>query len=971
MQNRKHAFLSFARSLTALLLGAVLVGGTLLPLLAQAQIPQNVVSQPCETCSPTDVRLVDLDNDGMLDVLSVSEDDLTVAWFQGTGGGTFGPLQVIFNDWASFKTGSNNARPTFVTTGDLDGDGLPDVIAVDNAQSSGNGSIVWFENTTDGSGAAFGGVNVITETLRKPEEVVALDFDGDNDVDLVATSSLSPDVVTWFSNDGSGTFTRETDIATDLGNANALDVADVSGDGDFDLLVGAQGSDAIYFIENLTDDNGTESYDSPEAFTATGMIPTDVEIISLDGSNNLDFVVADRGNDGIFWYKGKGGGNPSFESRAQLASVNDLRDMEIADINADGELDIIVQDETPDAVQWLENDKMVFTAQTIAPDVRGREALAVGDIGGDARPDVVFAIEGDDAISSVENQTATGTWLAPQPVSTPPDLTSISDGVAIDLDGDAWDDFVIAADRLVWYRNQQDGTFSNLRSIDSSTNSGGFFLANAFRVRGADMDQDGDNDLVISSLNSVAWYENRLNETTNDFAAAQTIDGATDRVLDLQLADLDGDTYPDVVTTDYDDNEVSWYENQLDQATPGFGAEILLASGTFEANGAWNLDVDDIDQDGDLDVAFGSQFTDNVAWLENRLNETTNDFAALRTIGTINSNYGAWTGDFDGDGLPDVLSRASGGADLTIYTNQLDNTSTADFSTPTEVVSSLNSETMAVGDVNADNADDIIYINNLPNVNLSEVYSIIAEPGQTATGFGSPALVTEDVNNVRKVGLADFNQDGLTDVFTVSTNDSKVAWYANTNGVLPVELSAFTGRVSDDRVALSWTTASETNNAGFAIERREDDGAFAEIGFVAGVGTSAEAQSYQFTDRAVPLEADAVIYRLRQVDLDGTISYSSPITVQLALPAQAILHPVAPNPVRSAATLRVSLPQAADMSIAVYDLMGRRVATVVRGYVQEGRMAFPLNVDALASGTYFVRMVAGSAVRTQRLVVVR
>jgi hypothetical protein len=556
-------------------------------------------------------------------------------------------------------------------------------------------------------------------------------------------------------------------------------------------------------------------------------------------------------------------------------------------------------------------------------------------------------------------------------VSTPPDLSSISDGVAIDLDGDGWDDLAIASDRLVWYRNQQDGTFSALQSIDSSTNSGGFIIADAFRVRGADMDQDGDNDLVISSFNSVAWYENRLNEATNDFATAQTIDGATDRVQDLELADLDGDAYPDVVTTDYDDDQVSWYENQLDQATPGFGSESVLASGTSEANGAWNLDVADFDQDGDLDVAFGAQFSDNISWLENRLNEATNDFAALRTIGTINNTYGAWTGDFDGDGFADVLSRTSGGADLTTYTNQLDAPSTADFSAPTEVVYSLNSETMGIGDVNGDGADDIIYINNLTNINLSEVYSIIARPGQTTTGFGSPALVTEDVNDVQKVGLADFNQDGLTDVFTISSNDSKVAWYANSSGVLPVELSSFTGRVSGGHVALSWTTASETNNAGFAIERREDDGTFAEIGFVAGAGTSAETQSYEFTDPTVPFDADAVIYRLRQVDLDGTISYSSPITVQLALPARAVLHPVAPNPVRSAATLRVSLPQAAEMSIAVYDLMGRRVATVVSGYVQEGRTAFPLNVDALASGTYFVRMVAGGDVHTQRLVVVR
>jgi glycosidase len=193
---------------------------------------------------------------------------------------------------------------------------------------------------------------------------------------------------------------------------------------------------------------------------------------------------------------------------------------------------------------------------------------------------------------------------------------------------------------------------------------------------------------------------------------------------------------------------------------------------------------------------------------------------------------------------------------------------------------------------------------------------------------------------------------------------------------LPVELADFSAtREGSDRIRLRWRTASETNNAGFAVQRRvkrpAGSGTFAKIGFVEGAGTTAEPQSYRFTDTDLPFETDAVTYRLRQVDVDGTASLSERVTVDLAAPQRLRLHGPAPNPASSAARLRYELPTSGSVHIRLYNVLGQQVATLVDGPQPAGRKTVTVNTGSLAPGSYFVRMEAPGGTRTQRLTVVR
>ena len=214
--------------------------------------------------------------------------------------------------------------------------------------------------------------------------------------------------------------------------------------------------------------------------------------------------------------------------------------------------------------------------------------------------------------------------------------------------------------------------------------------------------------------------------------------------------------------------------------------------------------------------------------------------------------------------------------------------------------------------------------------------------------------------------------DDISDDVLVATTDSFSEFVlASGSNPLPVELTGFTAKTDDEAVELSWRTASETGNAGFRVQRTADgsSGAWTEVGFVDGAGTTSEAQSYRFTDAALPYEADRLTYRLEQVDTDGQTSLSDEVVVRRAVD-KVELHPTFPNPARTRATVRYAAPEGAEVTMRLYDVLGRVVQAVARR-AEAGRVEKQLDVSRLPSGVYFLRLRAGAEVKTQQLTVVK
>ena len=190
-----------------------------------------------------------------------------------------------------------------------------------------------------------------------------------------------------------------------------------------------------------------------------------------------------------------------------------------------------------------------------------------------------------------------------------------------------------------------------------------------------------------------------------------------------------------------------------------------------------------------------------------------------------------------------------------------------------------------------------------------------------------------------------------------------------TDDALPVELTRFDAVADGPAAVLRWTTASETNNAGFEVEEKTNDG-YRQVGFVAGRGTTTVEQQYEH--RLEDLPPGRHTFRLRQIDFDGTFAYSPEVELTVALGDAFVLSPAFPNPFHSRTTVRFAVRKPGDVEVGLYNVLGQRVRVLYRGTVPAGDVQV-LDIDAggLPSGTYFVRLEGEGVRAVERLLLVR
>jgi hypothetical protein len=199
-----------------------------------------------------------------------------------------------------------------------------------------------------------------------------------------------------------------------------------------------------------------------------------------------------------------------------------------------------------------------------------------------------------------------------------------------------------------------------------------------------------------------------------------------------------------------------------------------------------------------------------------------------------------------------------------------------------------------------------------------------------------------------------------------------VATLAEITDLVPVELLAFTASVNNSEVQLLWSTASELNNNGFEIERaiNEPDN-FVTVGFVEGKGSSTEINYYSYSDHPDLNGVHQLYYRLKQVDFDGSFSYSDVVNVTYDVPSAFVLNQNFPNPFNPTTRITYFVAKESFVSIKVYDFLGREVKTLVSDFRATGSYDMVFDASELSSGIYFYTMITDNYSSTKKMIILK
>ncbi len=255
------------------------------------------------------------------------------------------------------------------------------------------------------------------------------------------------------------------------------------------------------------------------------------------------------------------------------------------------------------------------------------------------------------------------------------------------------------------------------------------------------------------------------------------------------------------------------------------------------------------------------------------------------------------------------------------------------------------------------------------------------EPGQGSfQPNGQPLYDGMRANWVKEeINLSAYGNQQVKIRFEFRSDGSlqKDGWYLDDIGIyvygaVPVELNSFNATNVENKIILDWSTATETNNRGFEIERSASNHEWKSIGFVEGNGNSSEPKNYTFADE--PTTRGKYFYRLKQIDFNGTYRIYGPIEINLDLPLQFSLEQNYPNPFNPSTVIGYQLSASSNVTLKIYDVLGNEVATLIDNEWKEaGFYNFQLIINnyQLTTGVYFYRLQAGNFTATKKFVLMK
>ena len=241
-----------------------------------------------------------------------------------------------------------------------------------------------------------------------------------------------------------------------------------------------------------------------------------------------------------------------------------------------------------------------------------------------------------------------------------------------------------------------------------------------------------------------------------------------------------------------------------------------------------------------------------------------------------------------------------------------------------------------------------------------------------------PLMSGNDVKNMLYNSAVDLGDSGFDYVFGHGRADALSIFNDNS---LSVELSRFDANFENGKNVLTWETASEIQNVGFIIDRKNNSewtklSSFKTNESLKGYGSTTESHTYTFIDENV-IPGQTYEYRITDVDYNGNLNIHKDIqTVTIPETSENLsdnysLSEVYPNPFNPTTNIQFQLPVKSNVAISIYDMNGKNIENLFTGEKSAGIYNFKWNASSFSSGVYFIQMKAGTFFSVQKCILVK